>query len=83
LYAHRETFHPGFSLDLEASLKCRHFDLPDHIIFHALQREDSFSCAPLTPEMGEVSFTRKTPAASESPAKPRFSQLAWPLLLQP
>jgi hypothetical protein len=33
------------------------------------------------PELGEASFAGETPAAAESPAKPRVSQLARPLLL--
>jgi hypothetical protein len=43
--------------------------------------EDNFSGARLTPELGEASFAGKTSAAAESPAKPRFSQLACSLLL--
>jgi hypothetical protein len=42
--------------------------------------EDNFSRTPLLPDIGEASFTRKTPAVLESLVKQRFSQLARLLL---
>jgi hypothetical protein len=56
---------------------------PDLIVPHIdTSDEDNFSQEPLTPELSEASFARKTIVAVKTPEKPWFSRLARSLLLK-